>query len=50
MPTIVDPNCAGVKGTRHQMSCVQVIGKYSSSKAILSFVGTLNHLPSIKCD
>ena len=48
MPTVVDPDSASVKGTRHQMSCVQVLGKDSSGKAILTLVSTLNHLPSIK--
>ena len=44
MPTIVDPHCTSLKGARHCMSQVQVIGKNSSNKSILSCVSTFYHL------
>ena len=44
MPAIVDPDCTSLKGARHGVSQVQVIGEDSSSKTILGRVGTRYHL------
>ena len=44
MPTVVDPDCTSLKGARHGMSQVQVVGEDSSSKTILSRISTCYHL------